>query len=68
MKRDIKYTGEFERQICAPYWKPYFDDNTKIESAMKKLTANMNEEQINKVEVIIERISRILNEQEVVLS
>jgi len=57
----IVYSGaEFEKKICEPYWKPYFDDLDKLEKVTGALKRNMDRCEKEKVDIILERLSKVI--------
>lgn len=58
--QDIQYSGEFEKKICAPYWKYYFDNPEKLQRATGLLKRNMDKCEQEKVDIILERLSKVI--------
>jgi len=59
--QEIVYSGaEFERKICEPYWKPYFDNPEKLDRATSVLKRNMDSCEKEKVDIILERLSKVI--------
>lgn len=60
--REIIYSGaEFERKICEPYWREYFDNPVKLDRSIGTLKKNLSPSEQCKVDLILERLRRLLN-------
>lgn len=58
--QEIVYSGEFEKIVCAPYWKVYFDNPTKLEKAVSLLKRNMDQCEQVKIDIILDRLSKVI--------
>lgn len=58
--QELKYSGEFERKICEPYWKDFFGNPEKLKAATGLLKRNMDQCEQEKVDIILERLSKVM--------
>ncbi len=67
--KKIEYVGaDFEKKICEPYWKPYFDNQDKLHNASDLLKENLDKHECEKVDLILERLYNVLNGNKIILS
>lgn len=67
--KKIEYLGtDFEKKICEPYWKSYFDNPDKLHKACDLLKEDLDAQECEKIDLIIERLRRILDGNQIIFT